>query len=532
MRNMIFYYQGNQILVPVWILGDLDGKGDPTLNIADLKLSQGTTGGTIICNRGEAPASVPADGYQINTSNTPIYPLPGSTYYLSFASGTYGTATYHDYRASGGNYVTINNLNALDQRANKVFLAIGTVDGVSHLGYAIVKDYDDYAWCFFYDPSSTSSLDHIYDIVESSPEPGDKGFRPIGNRTRFVAGGGGISGQRPGYNTSHLTQPGEPDETKASIIGAGFINVYMIDDQNTAVLERLGEALFSSTWDNWVTNIFRNPMDSLISLQIFPVKPYSGTSEPIKMLNHSAKMQDLDVDASAPKISKQFRQFDFGTLSIAEMWESFLDYDATSFQLYLPFIGMVDIPVGEVMDGSINVKYTVDFLTGMCVANVLCTKTINVSDGGAAYTQEAQHSYMGNCAVQVPLTSVSYGNIVGALAQAASVGLTTGLAGAAGSLAMSALNGSFKPTVETKGTIGANAGFCSVLYPYITITRPITAEPDSYQQVMGYPSYIESTLGACEDLCVCDDIDLSGIVGATDSEMQRIRQLCKEGVYV
>ena len=184
------------------------------------------------------------------------------------------------------------------------------------------------------------------------------------------------------------------------------------------------------------------------------------------------------------------------------------------------------------MGGSVNVQYTVDFLTGMCVANIKCTKTVSVSDGGAPFTQESQHAFMGNCSVQVPLTSVSYGNITGSLAQSASAGLSSGLAGVAGSLAMSAINGGFKPTVETKGTIGANAGFCSVLYPYIVITRPITAEPDSYQEVMGYPSYIESTLGACEDLCICDNIDLSGITGATESEMNRIKQLCKEGVYV
>ena len=254
-------------------------------------------------------------------------------------------------------------------------------------------------------------------------------------------------------------------------------------------------------------------------------------SEAIKVLKYTCISADLGADSVGNKLSKQFKVYDFGTLSVAEMWHSFLDYDASSFSLYLPFIGSVDIPVGEVMNGSVNVQYTVDFITGMCVANVLCTKNVELSSGDVV-TQYAQHSYMGNCSVQIPLNSVSYGNIVGSLAQAASVGLKAGITGFVASAATSAIQGGFKPTIETKGTINANAGFCSILKPYITVTRPIPAESENYQEVLGYPSYIEGTLGDYADLCVCDNIDLSGLSGATDSEIDRIKQLCKEGVYV
>ena len=95
-----------------------------------------------------------------------------------------------------------------------------------------------------------------------------------------------------------------------------------------------------------------------------------------------------------------------------------------------------------------------------------------------------------------------------------------------------ALSGGFRPSVTSKGNIVANSGFCSVLYPYIRITRPITAEPESYQEVLGYPSYINTTLGECEGLCVCEDIDIEGIVGATENELSRIKSLCSEGVYI
>ena len=380
---------------------------------------------------------------------------------------------------------------------------------------------------YFTNSTSNSIQERFNSGSTLGVNPGEEGFQPIGEITRYTIGGGDVSGDRPGYTTEILTQPGAPDESVASAAGSGFINIYSL---NTANLQRLGEVLFDGLISK-LNNVFLSPLDSIISLQIFPCTPDVGSSEAIKLLKYTATSADLGADAVGNRLSKQFKVYDFGTLQIPEMWYSFLDYEATSFQLYLPFIGMVDIQISEVMNGSVNVQYTVDFITGMCVANVLCTKNVPLSSG-AIVSQYSQHCYMGNCSVQIPLNSVSFANIVGSLAQAASAGLQGGLAAAAGSLAMSAIGGGFKPNVETKGTINSNAGFCAILKPYITITRPISAEPGSFQETEGYPSYIENTLGACKGLCVCDNINLKGLSGATDSEINRIKQMGNEGVYV
>jgi len=142
----------------------------------------------------------------------------------------------------------------------------------------------------------------------------------------------------------------------------------------------------------------------------------------------------------------------------------------------------------------------------------------------------AQHSYQGNCASQIPLSKVDYGAMIGNLINACATAVTNPVVG--GMMVLSdTLNGGFKPNVSSKGNIVANSGYCSVLYPYIRITRPITAEPGSYQEVVGYPSYIDTCIGDCDGLCVCEDIDVKGINGATESELAKIKQLCREGVY-
>jgi hypothetical protein len=98
-------------------------------------------------------------------------------------------------------------------------------------------------------------------------------------------------------------------------------------------------------------------------------------------------------------------------------------------------------------------------------------------------------------------------------------------------IAEGVLNG-ITPSVTTKGSIVGNSGFCAVLKPYIRITRPVTAAPKSYQEVVGYPSYINTSLAYCQDLCICEDINLDNINGATQSELERIRRICREGVFV
>lgn len=357
---------------------------------------------------------------------------------------------------------------------------------------------------------------------------GEPGFHPIGNHTRDTIGGGDDSGEIPTYGTDTLTMPSGPSSSAPSALGAGFVNVYKV---SSSALSNFGLCLFSATWETALHNLLINPIDGVVSLQIFPCSPSAGGAYAIKVLNKQCTEEQLGVNAYGALLSNQFKDFDFGTLYVAEMWKSFLDYDASSFMLYLPFIGSVDISVNEVMNGSISVSYTVDFLTGMCVANVLCKKNTPLSDG-TTVPQEALHSYMGNCAIQVPVTSVSYSNIVGSLVNSVAAGLKSGVGAAAGSLAMSLLTGGFKATAETKGTVSANAGFCSCLVPYITVIRPVPAEPVAYQEVIGYPSYITNRLGDCVGLCVCDDINLSSVAGATESELKRIKALCKEGVYV
>lgn len=367
-------------------------------------------------------------------------------------------------------------------------------------------------------------------------DPGAKGFRPTAARTTRdrpgVGGRGTANKKNPEYASDSVTQPGRPNESQASAVKSGFLKAYLMTQTQ---LDKICSALYSDTLLDVIKSSFVNPLDFIVSLMVFPTDPDVGATENLRFGKWVAAaaagaLNALGVDITGSRLTYEFKTINFGTLQIPENWGNFLDYSQTSIELYLPFIGSVNIDVAECMGGTINVQYTIDFFTGMCVANVLCERSFPLPSG-KFIPNRAQHAYQGNCAIQIPLSAANYGSMVGSLINACTQGISNPVAGFAG-IASDAVAGGLRPNISSKGNIVANSGFCSVLYPYVRITRPITAEPDSYQEVMGYPSYINGTLGQCEDLCICDEIDLKGITGATEDELNKIRQMCKDGVYV
>lgn len=414
------------------------------------------------------------------------------------------------------------------------YLAHGWIDNKEVIGFLGIDtrsaQYPSYLTPYFiYNEDYSDWL-----LSYAMPDPGEKDYRPTGTSSgKLGVGGKGHktdAGNKPGYLTDDISNPGAPDESSASVIGSGLVRAYKITKTN---LGALAECLYGTTLFGLITNLSINPLDFIVSLNIFPCAPSVGSDTNLVLGKWICTDSGTGLGANVvgKPLSSQFKVIDFGTVNIYENWGSFLDYTHTQIELYLPFIGMVDIDTAEVMDGNIALSYTIDFLTGMCVANVNCNRDVELPDGLVKH-QKSQHSFQGNCAMTVPLSQQSFGNILGSLINAGTAGMRGGLPGVGISVASDVASGGFKPSVTTKGSISANAGFCAVTYPYVRVTRPISAVTDEYQHCVGYPSYIDSSLGDCEDLCVCESIDLSSITGATDSEIERIRQMCLEGVHV
>lgn len=363
---------------------------------------------------------------------------------------------------------------------------------------------------------------YIFTLMNGeSYEPQPEGYNSDGQPT-------GGTGENY-FEGDDIAMPGEPDETISGALASGFLNVYAPSAaQLTAFGGLLWTNAFNTKWydldsvANLILNAVSNPIDYIVGLFMIPVTPQTGGSSGIFLGGINADT------VAAPKVTKQFKTVNFGTLNIEELYGNYLDYSNSHLSIYLPYVGIADLDVQEVNGGSVELQYTIDCFTGACVANVKCTKTVK-TPWGLSYTNSTVHSYSGNVAIQLPISAGSFDTMLTGLVN---VGL--GLGSNTPALAMSGgkdvLQG-FAGDVTTRGSLSSNTGKLSYQTPYLMFTRPIESRPASLGALHGYSAGVGGILGSFTGYVECSDIKLDGVV-ASSTELDEIRQLLINGVYV
>lgn len=286
--------------------------------------------------------------------------------------------------------------------------------------------------------------------------------------------------------------------------------LWAIYNPSLAQLNQLGAWLWSTDFIDQLLKIFNDPMQAIIGLhKVYATPNISGSG--------NIKVGYLDSGVGSNIVGNQYTYIDCGTVSLREYYGNILDYSPyTTVQLYLPFIGIVPLDVADVTRASISVKYGVDVLTGACLASVSVQRD---NAGGVLY------QYSGNCACQYPLSSGSY------------MGMLTGAIGAVGSLAKGNIFGTalsiagMHTSIEHSGGFSGNAGAMGGKKPYLIVSRPQTAMNDGFPAIQGYPSNVFVTLGSCTGYVQVADCHVENI-SATDKELEKIKQLLKEGVIL
>ena len=330
--------------------------------------------------------------------------------------------------------------------------------------------------------------------------------------------GGGTSEPGGGNGTFDFDSTAIDFGTPPSIMAAGMVELYI---PSTSDLAALAQYLWAGSFDpDNFKKLFADPMDAIIGLQIVPV-----TATEIGTTSDTLYVGNISTGLSMPKASSQYVTIDCGSLSIPRRLGSYLDYSPhTEMQLYLPYIGFVDISPDDCMGGTVSVKYMVDIIGGTCVAQVKCNNHV-------------LYEFAAACSCQVPVSAGQYQNIVlGAVR--GGVALVSGILGAAGGGLFSGLSEAAdaalsmtKPKIQRSGGFGGSSGLMGHQKPYIIYTVPRLIVPGSQNNFIGYPSYITRMLGTLTGFTQIDSIHLSGIP-ASQSEQAEIERLLHEGVYL
>ena len=275
-------------------------------------------------------------------------------------------------------------------------------------------------------------------------------------------------------------------------------------------------------WTGWndilqsLQNSVLKPLDFVVSLNMLPVNVES-TPKVIKL-----GWFTIDALVQGGLINQQYVRVDCGSLTVKKKWGGAIDYQ-TDVSLFLPFIGEVSLNTNEVMGATLSIIYTVDIMSGNCIASVQV-----VNDGLNAIL----YQYNGNVASNYAITSVDYSNVMaGALQLAQGIGsIATGnMLGGISSVVGATSNMLSGGDIKRAGNLSATSGFMGIKKPYLILSRPIQSMPSDYNTFRGYVSNITLALSECSGYTKVAEIHLENIP-ATSAELDELDGLLKAGV--
>lgn len=302
-----------------------------------------------------------------------------------------------------------------------------------------------------------------------------------------------------------------------SAVDTGFVTLY---NPTITQLKALSNYLWSNSFDlNVFKKIVNDPMDLFLGLSIVPVAvPDGGSSEVgIGLIGSGVFMT---------KAASQWASVDCGSITIPNFTGGYLDYDPyTQIEIYLPYVGVRTLKADEVVGHELTVSYTIDLLSGACVA------WLDV-DGHLTYT------YMGQCATSIPIVSGDWTNLINGIisivGSAAGGAIKGGIGGAiAGGVAAAssvAVNDS-KISVDRGGSISSAGGLIAHPKPFLIMSAPRLCKPAMQNIFSGYPDYVTHVLSDLAGYTEVEEIRLQG-VPATDEELDELQMLLKSGVIL
>lgn len=278
-------------------------------------------------------------------------------------------------------------------------------------------------------------------------------------------------------------------------------------------LVQLGQFLWGSNIFDKFSLVNNNPIENIISCKSIPINT-DGTNQEIVLGN-------VATGVNGEKINNNFSKQTIGSIAINEYYHNFLDYTPyTNVILYLPYIGFKELDTTLVMNKTIKVIYTVDAITGGCLAQVY-------SNGVRLY------EFTGNVGIDIPITASNRAQVEAGYIQAGVGATMSAIGGNIGSAVTSLLNSA--TSQYHYSSTGNPSPMCVASTNrtcYVIIDRPNYQNLKAFNHTRGRKCYLSKTISTLHGFTICDsNIDLSGI-NATQSELEELKDILSSGFYV
>lgn len=301
-----------------------------------------------------------------------------------------------------------------------------------------------------------------------------------------------------------------PDLPSVDAVSSGFLQLFTGSLSNILDLSRY---MWSTNFFDNIVKITSNPIDIIMGLYMYPFTIPATNQKYIRAGNVITNIKMFVPNS-------QIFEIDCGSVDIPNFYGAYLDYEPfTKCDLFLPYCGTFPLSMDDIAGKTINVKYRIDLLTGVCGAYVII-------DGAVRY------NFVGTCAINIPISSRSFENvyssimgIVGSMHGGSSFGLPS-----VGSVAGAVTSG--KNQIQHGGNCSGNAGYLGVQKPYLIFSIPRVAIPKGLNTYTGYPIFATYKLADLKGYTEIEQIHLENMGQATQEEIDKIISMLEGGVIL
>ena len=312
-----------------------------------------------------------------------------------------------------------------------------------------------------------------------------------------------------GYNDN---KDKDDDDNDTQVLSSGIGVLTSTFHMTKERLVQLGQFLWGSSIFDEFSLINNNPIENIISCKAIPYA-ISGTTQEITLGN-------VKTGVNGEKISQNFSKQTIGSVAIAEHYHNFLDYAPyTNVIIYLPYIGFKELDASLVMGKTIRIEYTLDVITGGCLAQIYVGKI-------------RLYEFTGNIGVDISITASNRAQVESAYINAG-VGVVSSAMSGNVTGAVNSIIGAATSQYHYSGT-GNPSPSCVASTNrtcYIVIDRPQYQPLKAFNHTRGRMCCLSKTIGSLKGYTVCDgNIDISGI-SATDEEKEEIVNILSTGFF-
>ena len=304
----------------------------------------------------------------------------------------------------------------------------------------------------------------------------------------------------------------DDDDNDTHVLSSGIGVLTSTFHMTKERLVQLGQFLWGSSIFDEFSLINNNPIENIISCKAIPYA-ISGTTQEITLGN-------VKTGVNGEKISQNFSKQTIGSVAIAEHYKNFLDYAPyTNVIIYLPYIGFKELDASLVMGKTLRIEYTLDVITGGCLAQIYVGKI-------------RLYEFTGNIGVDISITASNRAQVESAYINAG-VGVVSSAMSGNVTGAVNSIIGAATSQYHYSGT-GNPSPSCVASTNrtcYIVIDRPQYQPLKAFNHTRGRMCCLSKTIGSLKGYTVCDgNIDISGI-SATDEEKEEIVNILSSGFF-